>query len=123
MMSGGITSDGVKICEAAFERLKAGCPVISAHVGIDGSKITAGIVSVEAGFDRGYLKRSRGSHMPLIARIEAYRTECSTTSNSKALQMAVAGSECNTVIELKREHHAASPRLLASLRPSPRSGI
>ncbi|CAH0195155.1 Diguanylate cyclase VdcA [Pseudomonas carnis] len=36
---------------------------------------------------------------------------------------AVAGSECNTVIELKREHHAASPRLLASLRPSPRSGI
>ena len=86
-MSGGITSDGVKICEAAFERLKAGCPVISAHVGIDGSKITAGIVSVEAGFDRGYLKRSRGSHMPLIARIEAYRTECSTTSNSKALQI------------------------------------
>ncbi|WP_449100796.1 O-antigen polymerase [Pseudomonas veronii] len=37
--------------------------------------------------------------------------------------LAVAGSECNTVIELKREHHAASPRLLASLRPSPRSGI
>ena len=39
------------------------------------------------------------------------------------LNWAVAGSECNTVIELKREHHAASPRLLASLRPSPRSGI
>ncbi|NNA99555.1 DUF3596 domain-containing protein [Pseudomonas gessardii] len=39
------------------------------------------------------------------------------------LDTAVAGSECNTVIELKREHHAASPRLLASLRPSPRSGI
>ena len=38
-------------------------------------------------------------------------------------QRLVAGSECNTVIELKREHHAASPRLLASLRPSPRSGI
>ena len=40
-----------------------------------------------------------------------------------AFSGAVAGSECNTVIELKREHHAASPRLLASLRPSPRSGI
>ncbi|WP_236467101.1 MULTISPECIES: hypothetical protein [unclassified Pseudomonas] len=39
------------------------------------------------------------------------------------IEAAVAGSECNTVIELKREHHAASPRLLASLRPSPRSGI
>ncbi|MBN0980570.1 hypothetical protein JV174_25495, partial [Pseudomonas sp. SDM007_2] len=28
------------------------------------------------------------------------------------IEGAVAGSECNTVIELKREHHAASPRLL-----------
>ncbi|KWV89046.1 hypothetical protein D3C76_1260890 [compost metagenome] len=103
MMSGGITSDGVKICEAAFERLKAGCPVISAHVGIDGSKITAGIVSVEAGFDRGYLKRSRGSHMPLIARIEAYRTECSTTSNSKALQIKRAQNKAGrAVVELEQ---------------------
>ncbi|WP_228392852.1 hypothetical protein, partial [Pseudomonas helleri] len=32
--------------------------------------------------------------------------------NQKRLYRAVAGSECNTVIELKREHHAASPRLL-----------
>ncbi len=30
---------------------------------------------------------------------------------------AVAGSECNTVIELRLEHHAASPWLSASPRP------
>jgi len=103
MMSGGITSDGVKTCEAAFERLKTGCPVIPAHVGIDGSKITAGIVSVEAGFDRGYLKRSRGSHLPLIARIEAYRIECSTTSNSKALQIKRAQNKVGrALIELEQ---------------------
>ena len=48
---------------------------------------------------------------------------CNKALSRFANVKAVAGSECNTVIELKREHHAASPRLLASLRPSPRSGI
>lgn len=66
---------GVIACEEAFKRLVEGVPVVPGHVGIDSSKITAGIVSVEAGFDRGYLKKSRKAHQPLIAQIEAYRAE------------------------------------------------
>lgn len=67
--------NGLKKCEEAFERLLSGKPNISDHVGIESHKITAGIVSVEAGFDRGYLKKSRSYHKPLIARIEAYKAE------------------------------------------------
>ncbi|MBK3467509.1 AAA family ATPase [Pseudomonas sp. MF6776] len=33
----------------------------------------------------------------------------SSTGKSAILEMAVAGAECNTVIELKPEHHAALP--------------
>jgi hypothetical protein len=97
-MAGAITSDGVEACEVAFERLKTGRPVIPVHVGIDGSKITAGIVSVEAGFDRGYLKKARNSHLPLIAKIEAYRAECSTTSTSKALQIKRAQDKAGRAV-------------------------
>ncbi|MFT2186088.1 hypothetical protein [Pseudomonas putida] len=42
---------------------------------MDLSKITASIVSLEAGFDRGYLKKSRKSHLPLLAKIEICRAE------------------------------------------------
>ncbi|CAI8922771.1 transposase [Pseudomonas sp. IT-P258] len=98
MIMPGKVADGVKICESAFERLKAGLSVTPAHVGIDGSKITAGIVSVEAGFDRGYLKKSRKSHMSLIARIEACRAECRTTSNSKALQIKSAQNKAGKAV-------------------------
>ena len=41
--------------------------------------------------------------MPLIARIEAYRTECSTTSNSKALQIKRAQNKAGrAVVELEQ---------------------
>ncbi|WP_087105344.1 hypothetical protein [Halomonas citrativorans] len=73
---------GIAACEDAFERLIAGEPVVAAHVGIDDSKITAGVVSVEAGFDRGYLKKGRVSHRPLIARIEARREEHAQSEDS-----------------------------------------
>lgn len=53
-----------------------------AHVGLDLSKLTASIVSREAGFDRGYLKKSRSAHLPLLARIEAFRVEASKDSGS-----------------------------------------
>lgn len=66
-------SDGLRACEEAFERLVSGSPLVSAHVGIPAKKVTSGIVSVEAGFDRGYLKSARLNHQPLIAKINAYR--------------------------------------------------
>lgn len=64
---------GLAACEDAFKRLMDGAPVVSEHVGLDASKVTAGVVSVEAGFDRGYLKKARKAHQSLLAKIEAHR--------------------------------------------------
>ncbi len=85
--------NGVEVCREAFERLKAGTPHVAAHVGLDPLKITAGIVSVEGGFDRGYLKKSRVNHQALIAEIEAYRNSFGTVSSSKALQIKRANDK------------------------------
>lgn len=65
--------DGVQQCKLAFQRLVEGLPVVPGHKDIPPEKITAGIVSVEAGFDRGYLKKSRAAHQELIAQINAHR--------------------------------------------------
>jgi len=66
-------SKGLVACEEALQRLLDGRPNFPEHVSLDVSKITAGVVSYEAGFDRGYLKKSRKSHLPLLSRIEAIR--------------------------------------------------
>lgn len=68
-------STGIVACEAAFERLKSNTPRLAVHVNLDPQKITAGVVSVEAGFDRGYLKKARLPHLELLAKIEAFRKE------------------------------------------------
>lgn len=65
--------DGLQECEEAFDRLVNGSPRVAAHVGIIAQKITSGVVSVEAGFDRGYLKSARLKHQSLVARINAFR--------------------------------------------------
>lgn len=64
-------NSGVAACEAALQRLLEGRPIVASHVGLDISKITAGVVSVEAGFDRGYLKKSRSAHLSILAKIAA----------------------------------------------------
>lgn len=84
MKANGGIGNGMIVCEEAFQRLVNGAPVVSQHVGLDSSKITAGIVSVEAGFDRGYLKKSRKNHQPLIARIEAYRAEAASIKATRS---------------------------------------
>jgi len=56
---------------------------------LDLAKITASIVSLEAGFDRGYLKKSRKSHLPLLAKIEICRAEAckgGSSSNRKKIE-------------------------------------
>ena len=88
-----MAGEGVEACVQAFERLKTGKPNLAVHVGLDPSKITAGIVSFEAGFDRGYLKKKRPSHQPLIAQIEAYRTSFGTVSASKSQKIKRANEK------------------------------
>lgn len=84
-------------------------------------------ISVENPLGNDLGENERMDHLKLVqAGHPCYLVMCQAVDTSaapRAIQRLVAGSECNTVIELKREHHAASPRLLASLRPSPRSGI
>jgi hypothetical protein len=93
-----MATNGMDKCREAFERLKAGKPHVAAHVGLDPTKITAGIVSVEAGFDRGYLKKDRLSHRALIADIEAYRKSFGTESSSKALQVKRANDKVTQAV-------------------------
>lgn len=70
---------GVQRCEDALERLISGQPHLADHVGVKRGEITPAMVSVEAGFDKGYLKRSRELHMSLIARIDALKNESGFT--------------------------------------------
>lgn len=97
-----MAANGVGKCQEGFERIKAGTPRVAAHVGLDPTKVTAGIVSVEGGFDRGYLKKGRPNHQALIAEIEAYRKSYGTASSSKALQIKRANDKAaNAVAELE----------------------
>ena len=84
MSSSKNMSGGILACESALQRLLEGKPVLSVHVGLDVSKITASIVSLEAGFDRGYLKKSRRAHLPILAKIESVRAEAGKGSNSSS---------------------------------------
>lgn len=83
MKSGHEIGKGLYACEEALQRLLAGNPVVPEHVGLDLSKLTASIVSHEAGFDRGYLKKSRKAHLPILAKIEASRSEVNKERSSK----------------------------------------
>lgn len=92
-----MTSQGIKACEDAFQRLIDGKPLIKAHVGLSADKITAGVVSVEAGYDRGYLKKSRKHHLMLLARIASYRTQISATKESSIVKLVRAKQKIHTL--------------------------
>lgn len=98
--------NGVAICFEAFERLKAGKPLVVAHVGLPPDKITSGIVSFEAGFDRGYLKKSRPAHLALIAQIEAFRRNPQSAGASKANEVKRAKNKAaQAESELDQAHN------------------
>ena len=78
------SSKGLVACEEALQRLIENRPHVAEHVGLKLSKITAGVVSVEAGFDRGYLKKSRKQHLPILAKIN----DCRIASHDTARQYA-----------------------------------
>ncbi|WP_225603659.1 hypothetical protein [Pseudomonas sp. PDM09] len=94
MASGQNLSAGLIACEEALQRLVDGKPVMPVHIGLNLSRLTASIVSLEAGFDRGYLKRSRKAHLPLLARIVALRAECNKGSGS---------SDAKGMVDLERK--------------------
>lgn len=53
------------------------------------SKLTGSIVSLEAGFDRGYLKKARKAHLPILAKIEACCARANkggVSSNGKSIK-------------------------------------
>jgi len=78
------SKSGLTACYEAFERLKNGKPNVSKFVGITPDKLTASIVSQEAGFDSGYLKKNRTNHQGIIALIDSFRDEQKKTSLSKS---------------------------------------
>lgn len=91
MNSGKGIGGGLLACENALQRLLEGKPVVPEHVGLELSKLTASIVSLEAGFDRGYLKKSRKAHLAILAKIEASRAAAiknpSSSSSKKVARL------------------------------------
>lgn len=94
-MKPGSTGKGLEACEAALQRLLNGKPIRPEHVGLELSKLTAGVVSFEAGFDRGYLKKARQSHQAIIAKIEAYRLK-SPVSSVRLRELDAAKTKLST---------------------------
>lgn len=76
-------SKGVEACFKALERLQTGVPTVSDFIGVTPNLITPAMVSVEAGFDKGYLKRSRANHKPVIARIDALKIDTPNSMKTK----------------------------------------
>ncbi|MFJ5300023.1 hypothetical protein ACIQAL_26315 [Pseudomonas sp. NPDC088368] len=107
-MTDVIKGSGVSACEEALERLITGKPHVAAHVGLDLSKLTAGVVNHEAGFDRGYLKKSRKLHMALIAKITAVRDEIKRGE--------VANNARHELIRSNKKIHRLEEELLVACR-------
>lgn len=108
---------GLIACAEALQRLLTGKPNVSAHVGLDLSKLTASVVSLEAGFDRGYLKKSRTSHLPLLAQIEAVRskTKNGISSNGKQLRK-LEKNIARLEDELARAHEQRGRALVQNIK-------
>lgn len=66
-----MSKDGLIKCEEALDRLLNHCPVNSQFSAIKAHEITPAMTSVEAGFDKGYLKRSRPAHAEIIGKIDS----------------------------------------------------
>lgn len=94
-------SDGVVRCEEALERLIDGRPNSPSFIGVSPEDVTPAMVSAEAGFDKGYLKRSRPSHKALIARIDSLKL-----NNTEPARAKLAKAERNAVEANKKAGRA-----------------
>lgn len=66
---------GLQKCFEALERIKANKPIVSKFINLPRNKVTAAVVSQEAGFDSGYLKKNRSQHQEIISLIESFKHE------------------------------------------------
>jgi len=105
-------SKGIENCEDAFKRLIDGKPHKPEHVGLQRSKITAGTVSVEAGYDRGYLKKARPVHALLIARIDAFRAENPKNLAPRVLEVSRAKSKIDRLLKSEKLAKEMSYKLM-----------
>lgn len=64
---------GLEKCFEALERIKKNKPNVIQFVDLPRNKVTPAIISKEAGFDSGYLKRKRPQHHEIISLIESYK--------------------------------------------------
>lgn len=106
-------SNGLEVCEVALQRLLDGKPEVARNVGVEISEITPAMVSIEAGFDKGYLKRSRPSHKPLIARIDSLKRTSVQTENSEKKRLRKALKECEQYKKEAEEARATMNKVLA----------
>jgi hypothetical protein len=85
-----MSKKGLEACEAAIDRLLKSKPRVAAYIDVESSEITPAMVSVEAGFDKGYLKRAREAHKPLIKRIGALNVQTKGKEDSVRLKLKKA---------------------------------
>ncbi|HAS3611739.1 hypothetical protein [Vibrio cholerae] len=64
---------GLEKCLDALERIKKNTPNLNKFADLPRNKVTAAVISQEAGFDSGYLKKKRPQHQEIISLIESYR--------------------------------------------------
>lgn len=79
--------NGLRKCEEALDRLLANRPHHSEFVGTRPEDITPAMVSTEAGFDKGYLKKNRESHKPIMARIGSFKGTSNESLSSDKLKL------------------------------------
>jgi len=80
-------NEGLLLCEQAFERLSAGKPQKLLITDYKIYRITAAIVSKEAGFDAGYLKKSRVNHRQLLLEISQFNANQQTCTGRDKKQI------------------------------------
>ena len=81
------SKDNLLLCDQAFERLVAGKPQRLLITDYKIYRITAAVVSKEAGFDAGYLKKSRVNHRPILLEISQFKAHQQTRTGSEQKQM------------------------------------
>lgn len=97
-------------CEKAFERIKKG---VFIHEESKFKKITPALISIEAGLDKGYLKRNRINHQILIKQIDDFeKSKAATLSAHYKEQLKISKYQ----IEIKKYKELYEEALIRELK-------
>lgn len=88
------------ICRKAFERLKEGKWQVKQVEKMD---ISCSTVSVEAGFDKGYLKQSRLWQKSLVGDINDYKQKHESNSTSAATELERTRKKAKKATDAKEQ--------------------